>query len=41
MALSIEARLNGASKDKAVIARAKELGIYDEIGAEVKNRHQP
>jgi hypothetical protein len=36
-----ETQLDQASRDKAVIARAKELGIYDEIVAEAKKRHQP
>jgi hypothetical protein len=35
-----ETQLDQASQKKAVIARAKELGIYDEIVAEVKKRHQ-
>ena len=35
-----ETQLDQASRDKAVIARAKELGIYDEIMAEAKKRHQ-
>ena len=34
-------QLDRASKEKAIIARAKELGIYDEIVAEAKKRHQP
>ncbi len=34
-------QLDRASKEKALIARAKELGIYDEIVADAKNRHRP
>jgi hypothetical protein len=35
-----ETQLDRPSRDKAVIARAKELGIYDEIVAEGKKRHE-
>lgn len=34
-------QLDRASKEKAIIARAKELGIYDEIVAKVKKRQEP
>jgi hypothetical protein len=34
-------QLDRVSKEKAIIARAKELGIYDEIVAEGKKRRQP
>lgn len=34
-------QLDRASQEKALIARAKELSIYDEIVAEAKKRHQP
>ena len=34
-------QLDRASQEKATIARAKELGIYDEIVAKVKTRQEP